>query len=100
MAYADDYALATNQTFLSQLLMSIVKAANSISSEAPTADATKDAKRSALATRILNTPNAFTSSFAFACVATGTLTGTPTDAAVDTAVASVWNGIAGISSRD
>ena len=99
MPYSADFSLATNQTFLNQLQMSMVHAAVQIVSEAATTKNTIDLKRNALAKAVLNGPTTYLNPFAFACVETG-LAGTPTDAQVDTAVSSIWNGMAGVTSHD
>jgi hypothetical protein len=98
MAYATDFTLASNATFQNQVQMSIVKAAVNISSEARTVRNTVDLKRNTLAVAVLNNPTASATltRFVYATIETG-LTGTPTDAQVDTAVSSVWNGIAGVT---
>lgn len=99
MSYAADLTLATTGSFQNQVEMSMVKAAVAIANEARTTHNAIDQKREDLASRVLNSPSSFVTAFSFACVETG-LTGTPTDAQVDTAVASVWNGIAGVKSSD
>jgi hypothetical protein len=99
MAYSADFSLATNTTFQNQLQMSMVKAATAISNEARTIRNVVDQKRNNLAQRILTNPSALVVQFAYAAVEAG-LTGTPTDAQVDTAVSGVWNAIAGITPVD
>lgn len=101
MAYAADFTLASNAAYQNQVQMSMVKAAVAIALEARTVRNTVDQKRNALAVAILNAPNASATliKFYYACVETG-LTGTPTDAQIDTAVSSVWNGIAGVTTQD
>lgn len=100
MAYSADFALATTTTFLNQVLMSSVNAAVAIANSARTTDNNVDQKRANLASRVLNNPTSFNSAFAYAAVRAGNLTGTPTDAQVDTAIASCWNGMAGVLPTD
>jgi hypothetical protein len=99
MAYSDDFTLANNTSFQNQVLMSMVKAAVAISSEAANAKINVGTKRNSLANAVLNNPSQYVTRFAFACVETG-LTGTPIDSSVDIAVSSVWNGIAGVTPYD
>lgn len=99
MSYATDSTLASTGTFQTQVQMSIVKAAIAIANGAKTTDNTIDNKRGGLASRVLLAPTSWVTPFAYACVETG-LTGTPTDAQVDVAVASVWNGMAGVLPSD
>lgn len=105
--YSADWTLSQTSGFQQQVQMSVFKAALSISSEAATTHPILDQKRHTLAMQVLGasaagfgTPNgSLNMQFVWAAIETG-LTGTPTDAQVDTAVASVWNGIAGVSARD
>lgn len=101
MAYSTDFTLATaNTAFANQVQMSIVKAATQIASEARTAKDNLDQKRNTLAVRVLNAPTAMLSIFIYACIEGGALVSGATDAQIDGAVSSVWNGIAGVTSRD
>lgn len=101
MPYSADFTLSSTPAFQNQIQMAIVKAAVQISNEARTVRNIVDQKRHTLATAILNAPNssAILNKFYFATIETG-LTGTPTDAQVDTAVSSVWNGIADVTTQD
>lgn len=99
MAYAADFTLANNATFQNQVQMAMVKASVAIAAEARTVRNVVDEKRNTLAVAILGNPTQKLTMFSFACVATG-LSGTPTDAQVDTAVSSVWNGIAGVRPQE
>lgn len=101
MAYAADFTLSSNATFQNQVQMSLVKAAVAIAGEARTVRNTVDQKRNALAVAVLNAPNnsAQLQKFVFAAIETG-LSGTPTDAQVDTAISAIWNGIAGVTIQD
>jgi hypothetical protein len=99
MAYAQDYALVISTVFQNQLQMSMIKAANSISNEARTIRNVVDQKRNRLALSILSNPSGALIQFAFAAVETGLISGA-TDAQVDTAVSTVWNAIAGVTTAD
>jgi hypothetical protein len=100
MAYAADFALSTNVAFLNQVQMSMAKAAVSISNEARTLHATVDEKRNKLAFLVLTNPTVYISQFAIAAIEAAGLSGTPTDAQVDSAITSVWNAIAGVTPID
>jgi uncharacterized protein YqhQ len=99
MPYSADFALSGNATFQNQVQMAMTKAAVQVSSEARTLRNIVDQKRNALAVKILNNPLLMLQQFTFAAIETG-LTGTPTDAQVDVAISSVWNGIAGVTPQD
>lgn len=100
MAYSADMTLANTSSFQNQVQMSIVKAAVAIANSAKTTDNNIDQKRGNLASRVLQNPTSWVVPFSYACVEAGGLTGTPTDAQVDTAVASCWNGMAGVLPTD
>ena len=105
--YAADWTLSQTTAFQQQVQMSVFKAALAIVNEAATTHPQVDIKRHSLALAVLSiSPNgygpvngALNMQFVWATIETG-LTGVPTDAQVDTAVSTVWNGIAGVSSRD
>lgn len=100
MPYSADDTLANTASFQTQVRCAIVKAAVNIASEARSTHPFIDQKRESLANRVLNSPTTFVVPFAYACVEASALTGTPTDAQVDTAVATAWNGMAGVLSSD
>jgi hypothetical protein len=100
MSYAADDTLANTASFQTQVRCSIVKAAVNIASEARTTHPNIDQKRENLANRVLNNPTSFVVPFSYACIEASALAGTPTDAQVDTAVATAWNGMAGVLSSD
>lgn len=101
MAYSADFTLATaNTAFSNQVQMAIVKAAVAIASEARTVKDDLDTKRNALAVRVLNGPTTMLPIFIFACIEGAALVTGATDAQIDAAVSSVWNGIAGVTSRN
>lgn len=105
--YSADWTLSQTSAFQQQVQMSVFKAALAIANEAATTHPALDAKRHALAVTVLGASplgygavnGALNMQFVWATIETG-LSGTPTDAQVDTAVSSVWNGIAGVSARD
>ena len=99
MAYSADFTLTSNAAFQNQVQMSMVKAAVAIATEARTVRNTVDQKRNALAVAILNNPTSQLTRFIYAAIETG-LSGTPTDAQVDAAISSIWNGIAGVSTEN
>jgi hypothetical protein len=92
MAYAADYTLSQSATFQQQVQMSVFRAAVNISSEAYTSKPVYN-KRHALATQVLT-------QFVMAAIEAGQLVTGATDAQVDAAVSSCWNGVAGVSASD
>lgn len=101
MAYGTDFTLAGTASFQNQVQMAVFKAANSISNEAATVHPNLDSKRHALAAQVLATfNNTLLMQFVYAAIEAGALSGTPTDAQVDAAISSCWNGVAGVSVRD
>lgn len=101
MAYSADYALSQTASFQQQVQMSVVKAAIAIASEAFSTKGSY-AKRHALSTTVLasQTTTPWLMQFVFAAIEASGLTSGATDAQVDTAVASAWNGIAGVTAAD
>ena len=107
MSYAADWALSQTASFQEQVQMAVFKAATAISNEAATTHPTLDLKRHTLASQVLQTSGSgygqssgpINMQFVWAAIETG-LTGTPTDAQVDTAISSIWNEVAGVTSRD
>jgi hypothetical protein len=100
MAYSADWTLSQTTAFQEQVQMSVFKAAVAIANEAVSS---KPAylKRHNLATQVLNNfTNTLMMQFVFAAIEGGGLTTGATDAQVDSAVASIWNGIAGVSAAD
>jgi|SRR5579863_2561427 len=101
MAYSADYTLSQTAAFQQQVQMSVFKAAVAIANEVATIHPTLDSKRHALASEVLSNWNSnLQNQFVMAAIEAGQLVTGATDAQVDTAVASCWNGIAGVSTRD
>lgn len=100
MAYAADDTLSNDATFRGKVRMSMVNAARQIATEARTVKAALDVKRNLLAVKVLNDPAGYLDRFVQASIEGGTLVTGSTDAAIDTAISSVWNGIAGVTAQD
>ena len=100
MAYTDDYALSQDATFQNRIEMSMIKAAIAIGNASSSGDAVVDGKRSVLSFSVLNNPSVYILRFTLAAIEAGPLTSGSTDANIDTAISSVWNAMAGVTSRD
>src|SRR5262245_31843873 len=100
MAYTADDTLSQDATFQGRIRMASVKAAVAIVNEAASPKSNVDRKRHDLAVRVLNSPSAMVTSFTQAAIEAGALVSGSTDTQLDTAIASVWNGIAGVASTD
>lgn len=105
MAYVDDFALSNDATFQSRIKMSMIKQAIVVLAAAPSTDATIDNKRTSLAKMVLNNPDVYILIFSLAAIETGggngqPLTAVSTDTNIDTAIITVWNDIAGVTTRD
>lgn len=100
MTYTADDTLATDVTFQARIRMAIVQAANAVASEARTVRNTVDQKRNSLANKVLNDPATYVIRFTYAAIRAGNLLTGSTDAQIDTAVSSVWNGVAGVTTAD
>lgn len=100
MAYTSDDALTSDLAFQGRVRMSMVNAARQIATEARTVKPQVDLKRNALAVKVLNDPASFVVRFTHAAIEAGGLAGGSTDVNLDTAIAGVWNGIAGITAQD
>jgi len=105
MAYVDDAALRNDMNFQNRIRMAMIKAAIAIGNEPKSSDAVIDGKRNVLSVNVLNRPDAYVPIFTSAAIEAGTgvsnpLTSGSLDVDLDTAIASVWNAIAGITSRD
>jgi len=80
--------------------MATVKAAVAIVNEASTPKPNIDRKRHDLAVQVLNNPTFENNAFTQAAIEAGSLVSASTDPQLDTAIASIWNGIAGVSVTD
>lgn len=92
MAYTDEFALAMDPVFVSRVRMSMINAATQIQSESP--QTTDHANRAQLALAAIRDSATFANIFAFTIVTQPGITSGSTDAAIDTAVATVWNAVA------
>ena len=97
MAYADNYAAAINPAFLQRVQESMISAAISISSEATST--ANHSNRVVLARLVLQQPQNYVNQFALAVAVNIPVTSVSsvTDAQIDTSVASIWNGFAGVA---
>lgn len=100
MSYAADDTLANDATMRGRVRMAMVNAGRQIASEARSVKPTLDAKRNALAVKVLNDPAAYVDRFTNAAIEAGGLVTGSTDGNLDTAIAGVWNGIAGVTAQD
>lgn len=100
MAYVDDFSLTTDSTFQGRVRMAMIKAAIAIGNAAPSVNAVVDGKRNALVLAVLTFPDRYVSVFTQAAIEAGPLSSSSTDASIDTAIASVWGEIAGVTTRD
>jgi hypothetical protein len=100
MSYTADDTLSQDATFRGRIRMSMVKAAVAIASEARTVRNLVDQKRNKLAVAILNGPSTFMDQFTHSAIEANALVAASTDANIDTAISSVWNGIAGVTPQD
>lgn len=104
MAYIDLNVLALDATFRSRLQPAMCAAANNIAAEVASAHNRVDEKRHTLAAAVLIDGGvAKLTAFAFGAVSvnpTWTTAAPPSDAAIDTALASIWNNLAGVSAAD
>ena len=93
MSLATQFAAANDVTFQNLIQAAIVQSAVAITSELTTV--ANHPNRVHLATNVLLSPTTYVSDFAQA-VASQSVDKTATDAAILTAVASVWNALAGV----
>jgi len=95
MAYANSKVLAENHEFQIRVKYSLLKTATYVAGGASSGKAAIDEKREALAYAVLH--GGHYSQFLDVLAALET---TNTDEAVDTAIASVWNDMAGVTLAD
>lgn len=98
MAYTNQYDLAVDATFLKQVLVAMMAQCAVVLTEAATVAG--HGKRSDLAVSVLQNAPTYQSRFAFAVITQGgiaptTVPSTVPDTNVQTAVATVWNAMAG-----
>jgi len=100
MAYSADDTLSQDPVFQGRVRMATVHAAVAIVNEAATARQNVDRKRHILAVAVLNNPSGMVSAFTQAAIEANALVSASTDAQLDVAIASIWNGMAGVSVTD
>lgn len=98
MAYSNLYDLATDSVFLKQITVAIMAQCAVVLTEAATVAG--HTPRANLAVSVLQNPPLFQSKFAFAVITQAGITpttvpSTVADAAVQAAIAAVWNAMAG-----
>lgn len=98
MSYPQSYDLAVDAIFMKQVLVAMLTQCATVLTE-PTTTA-GHTPRCQLAAQVIKTPTSFQPQFAFAVITQGGITpltvpSTVADAAVQTAVAAVWNAMAG-----
>lgn len=94
MAYVDQAALAGNAEFVGRVRMAMLDAATDIYSEEPATD--YHAQRGDLAVQVARDPNRWQAPFVELICSDSALTTSSTDSDIKTAVASVWNVMAGV----
>ena len=92
MTLQDQFIETTNPQLQGRIQMAVAKAAQDISSEA--ADTPNHASRVALASRVAQSPTAYTGAFTNLLCAEGITNGS-TDAEIESMVSAVWNTMAG-----
>lgn len=102
MAYTNLADLATDAAFLKQVLVAMMQQCAVVLTEAPTVAG--HTPRATLAVGVLNAPTVYQAKFAYAVITQAGITPTTTpstvpDANVQTAVATVWNAMAGYFSN-
>jgi hypothetical protein len=98
MSYQQSYDLAVDAVFLKQILVAMMNQCATVLTEANTVAG--HLLRCQLAAAVIKSPSAYQPQFAFAAITQGGITpvtvpSTVADSAVQTAVASVWNAMAG-----
>ena len=95
MALHDQWNIATDDSFKRRVQIAMLNAAIAISSEATVTP--NHTNRANYAKAVLNDPEHYMPLFSLAVTANdATLTATSPDAAINAAVASVWNALAGV----
>lgn len=98
MSYATSKDLADDPTFVKQILVAIMNQCAAVFGEALATQGHKE--RVAFAAVVIKTPAAYTQPVAYAtltqsAIASATIAAPPADSVVQTAVAAVWNALAG-----
>ena len=102
MAYSNLYDLATDSTFLKQILVATMNQCATVLTEA--ASTAGHTPRAELAVAVLQNPTSFNAKFAFAVITQAGITpttvpSTVADSAIQTAFAAIWNAEAGYFSN-
>lgn len=102
MSLKSDKELATNSSFLTQIEMAMLNAANNIAGETPAspANTSLDDKRHALTQNVYVGKDTWLVTFAHACAAMGTLSTASTDSDVQNSVNAIWNDLAGVTGAE
>jgi hypothetical protein len=101
MAYTDQLALLSDQTFRDRITMAMVTAALNVQGEAETADSpTFYAKRSALAVGALTSPSMFADRFVWAVAANPAINADSSDSDIQYTVNSVFSDLAGVMASE
>lgn len=101
MAYADQYDLSQDPTFIKRMYVAMVTAAINVAGEtkSPMGDV-KYSKRQALATAVLRDPDAHLRMFSLAVVQNAAITGASNDGDIQFTANSVWDDLAGVTALD
>lgn len=99
--YVEAITLAKDSTFIDRIVGAVAKAGLAIMAEGP--NVAGHLQRCQIATQVLQNPDTWKQKFAYAVVMSSSILGlttpltatNPTDVQLDTAVASVWNAVAG-----
>lgn len=100
MAYVDDAVLVRDGPFGERVRLAMVKTAQAVASEAVTAKPLVDSKRNTFAHQVLNNPDGHLQRFVLGAIVAGSLTGNSIDTALNSACASIWNGLATVTTAD
>lgn len=101
MAFTDQLALASDQTFRDRVTVAMVTAALNVQGEAETPDHDSFyTKRSALAVGALTSPTLYADRFVWACVVNPAITADATDGDIQFTVNSVFSDLAGVRASE
>lgn len=100
MSFESSYDDATNVTFRHRVTMAILKAAQSVASEATGAYPNAYTKRQSLAYRVKNQAAAIADLFAFSICSGGIVTAQSSDSDIEFTVNAQWDAWAGVTNLD
>lgn len=100
MAYVDQYDFATTGDFLKRVQVAMAVSSRSVFTGPKDPSDNVYGKRTALALRILHTPNVELDAFRWALAADATVTAATTDAQLQTKVDAIFSAIAGVKAGD